>query len=358
MKFKLKNKIKFEDVDFLQNELGDGAYYKECSILAFHLNNNAINIFPMDKKFNNNNDRNKRQFKIMQYIYKYRKPPQVIISLKFDDEKQFTKPSKPPKPKRNPYLLNSSTKSISFQDEKCNIQEQDTITSIEDINIRALYVVSGWIRTFIPKNLYSIFPQELNVIIANFAINMFLKFDVFPDEYKNCVTDGGQRLIIPKYSILPDMRVCFGCCLGVNNGNHTFKIKCIKSGYHDKIGVITSVFQCKNEDFCPSTASGVAYYFHPIKGIHENEKIKNTDPYTPTSNLDRIQIAYKDKKQPLWKPNDVIKINLDFVNGKITFFKNDTVISILNMDKNNIYHLMVNTPTLVKKPTCQYEIIY
>ena len=32
------------------------------------------------------------------------------------------------------------------------------------------------------------------------------------------------------------------------------------------------------------------------------------------------------KETSLWKPNDIITINLDFVNGMITFFKNDKVI--------------------------------
>ena len=125
--------------------------------------------------------------------------------------------------------------------------------------------------------------------------------------------------------------VSFGCSYGVNNGNYDFKIKCIEPG-HDAIGVITSIDDCKEDDFWITNVSGDAYFCYESNGIfHRGENAK-------------LNIEFDGQKCNKWKLNDIIKINLNFDIGKVTFFQNNEKIgNSLEMIKNGTYYFVLCT---------------
>ena len=201
-------------------------------------------------------------------------------------------------------------------------------------------LASGYIR----EQYSDEYPAELNQFISTYLGIITLRFAIINEEYKthNIIQKNGSLIKSDTMMVL-----MIGCPLGVNKGITTFRVKCIKPCSFDVIGMISDINECTKISTLNTSAllqneiKSKVYWWCNKRYIISQSDSKSSLTYTK---------GIVDTK---WKEGDILSIEVNFPDNKVTFYCNDQLAQNIILD-NHIYYLFM----CVQWDDSKYELIY
>ena len=179
------------------------------------------------------------------------------------------------------------------------------------------YLVVGYTKEQLTEiELENKFDKFINFVIGSFVGNMFLRFNVVPDECTDVIKDNGSELhrsFLHSKSITNNTRFMVGCSHGFNKGINEWKIQVCQDHNEEVIGIITNIEDCQKLMWIGYTKGDTYYYYGGDKkgdGATIQTKINGRRQFYSVD-------GYK------WKKGDIIKVRLDCIKWKLSFYLND-----------------------------------
>ena len=190
------------------------------------------------------------------------------------------------------------------------------------MQVRHECLVHGYLKQEFKASKY-INISSLTGIILTLLGNILLHFDIFHEDRKDEVLDGGMRI-----KRTTGRSSLFASSFYFNSGVNEFKIKCINPHF-DTIGIISDTTDCAKNQWITQINSGIAYYYYNYIGIEK----------TPSGRTIH-------RTSTKWKNDDIITVRIDCEKWIVAFYLNDEQIGRdLKIKPNSSYHPVLGTNT-------------
>ena len=208
-----------------------------------------------------------------------------------------------------------------------------------------LVLIEGYIHIHTRFNLY---PLDIITIIGQYITLVLTRFDIVHKRYAKCVINGGTMFKRDTYFrkrkknqdvTMDAVRSQFivGCSIGYSFGIHKWKIKLIKPKPSDWVGVISNVglFKKQHLDIFTDKGWSVAYlllggrYLRSVNGdyVGWNKKFKD----------------HNDGYLPIWKKGDLVGVELDCDNWRMSMSVNEQKIKTLWIKPYVTYYVAIGS---------------
>eukprot|EP01084_Bolivina_argentea_P087309 157688_1 len=196
-------------------------------------------------------------------------------------------------------------------------------------NERLNYLVYGYVLIELNKiKLSSKYPIELNALIIHFLGNIFLKFDLVHENYKDCISKNGT--VIKRSGSLKGIR-WFSVCSSTSfsEGIHQFRIKCVKPK-GDSIGIMSNTDIVKEKNKYHSWINCNIYYYHGEGTLYCGDGLGST--------------ARGQYNLAPFEKDDIIAVKIDCNEWKVQFLRNDKLIGkTWDIQPDLSYHPFIGT---------------
>ena len=195
------------------------------------------------------------------------------------------------------------------------------------------YLVRGYVIKEIKAiGLEEVYPFELNLFIMQFLGNIFIKFDLVNEKYRDCIKNDGTLIVrdneamnlrYESFSILSSNAFSSGDI-------HEFSIKCNKS-MQDSIGIMSNTKITAEDDCYHASAKAQFYYYYLYGGMWETKK-----NLLGNSGCQRI---FEDEEIKHVQENDIVTVEVNCVEWTLKFMLNDELMGgIINIEPQAKYH--------------------
>ena len=170
-------------------------------------------------------------------------------------------------------------------------------------------LVSWYVRTELLRAEHEeneSYPIELDTVILKFLGNILLIFDVIKDKFANFIKNNGKVIERGPENNPKDIgQFVAASTASFSEGIHEFTIKVGDHAASDAIGIISDLNNIHNGTWCRYFPDGYMYYGHgPIIATNKRQKKSKSKPWIR------------------WKSHCQIKVVVDCIQWKVTFFNN------------------------------------
>ena len=198
------------------------------------------------------------------------------------------------------------------------------------------YLVNGYTRNSLQQSdITANYPISINKIIDKYLGNIFLKFDICPNDYTQVIQNDGT-LMNRSIDIVENGKLFLvASSTGFSSGINEIKIEVMQDHNNSIIGVITDINHCKRKIWIGYIKANMYYYFGGDmdgSGTCITQKVNGKRHFEPVV------------EDHAWKKNDIITIKIDCEQWKIRFFRNNQIVgNELNIIKGFTYYPVIST---------------